>query len=357
MDESVPKYYRLIDHLKKLIREGNILPGQQLPTEMELSRRFAMSRHTVRKAFNELEHEGWIIRQQGRGTFCRDRDVAETRNVAVLTTYISEYIFPSIFRGIEKILSSTGYTIILANTWNDREKEARCMENLAKHDLSGLIIEPTKSALGEVNRDFFRELKSTGVPSLFVHAAYPEIDSPSIVIDDEAGGYQATQYLLQLGHRRIAGIFKSDDLQGVRRREGYKRALDEYGCTIDPAIVGAYDTEQMVSYPYQFTIDLLRRNPRPTAIVAYNDEIALHAMDAIRDEGLDIPGDISIVGYDDSHLAVASEVKLTTIRHPKEDMGERVGRSMVGMIEGNVENPSYVYQPELVVRSSCGAVS
>ena len=162
--------------------------------------------------------------------------------------------------------------------------------------------------------------------------------------------------MLQLGHHRIAGIFKSDDLQGVRRQEGFERAMKEAGCEVDRTLIGNYETPQFMSYPYQFTLDLIKRTDRPTAIFAYNDQIALKAIEAIRDEGLSVPEDISIVGYDDSSLAVASEIRLTTIRHPKDEMGEHVARTMIDMIEGKVENPSFVYSPELVVRSSCSPV-
>jgi GntR family transcriptional regulator of arabinose operon len=204
-----------------------------------------------------------------------------------------------------------------------------------------------------VDYGFFRELEKKGVPLLFLHATYPELDSPSILMDDEQGGYTATQYLLQLGHRRIAGIFKSDDLQGIRRQAGFERAMQEYQCEVDPSLIGNYETKQLVSFPYQFTLDLIKKKDPPTAIVAYNDQIALKAIEAIRDEGLGVPEDISIVGYDDSHLATAAEVKLTTIRHPKEEMGQHAARTMIGMIESRVENPSFVYAPELVVRTSC----
>ena len=109
----------------------------------------------------------------------------------------------------------------------------------------------------------------------------------------------------------------------------------------------------MFSFPYNFTINLLKKKNRPTAIVCYNDQIAIQVMEAIRRSNLKIPEDISLVGYDNSNLAVATEVKLTTIKHPKEEMGKRVARMIVDMINGKVKNPCFVYEPELIIRSSC----
>ncbi|MBA7529616.1 Arabinose metabolism transcriptional repressor [subsurface metagenome] len=100
-------------------------------------------------------------------------------------------------------------------------------------------------------------------------------------------------------------------------------------------------------------MNLLKKKNRPTAIVCYNDQIAIQIIEAIRRSNLKIPEDISLVGYDNSNLAVATEVKLTTIKHPKEEMGKRVARMIVDMINGKAGKPCFVYQPELIIRSSC----
>ncbi|GAI84403.1 unnamed protein product, partial [marine sediment metagenome] len=181
----------------------------------------------------------------------------------------------------------------------------------------------------------------------------PDLDSAYVIMDDEKGGFIATQYLLKQGHKDIAGIFLSDDLQGIRRQAGFLSALKKYNVTINNEFLGNYNTEQMFSYPYNFTMNLLQKKNRPTAIVCYNDQIAIQVIEAIRRSNLKIPGDISLVGYDNSNLAVATEVKLTTINHPKEEMGKRVARIIVDMINGKVKKPCFVYQPELIIRSSC----
>ncbi|MGI6285138.1 GntR family transcriptional regulator [Neomoorella humiferrea] len=352
-NNPLPKYYQLKEYLKGMIQRGEIAPGEQLPSENALVQQFGLSRHTVRQAIGELENEGWVYREQGRGTFCAYRGKANGRTIAVLTTYISDYIFTAIIRGIEEILSAAGYTLVLANTSNDKNKEAQCLENLINQDITGLIVEPTKSAKENINRAYFTELEKKRIPYLMLHAVYPELEPAYIIMDDEKGGYLATKYLLQLGHREIAGIFKADDLQGVKRQAGFMAALAEYGVTLKQGYLGNYETEQLLSYPYQFTRSLLQKSNRPTAIVCYNDQIALQVLEAIRHEGLKVPEDISLVGYDDSSLAVASEVKLTTVKHPKAEMGRQAARLLIDMLEGRMEKPRLVYDPELVVRSSC----
>jgi GntR family transcriptional regulator of arabinose operon len=352
-NSPAPKYYQLKEYLKGLMQRRELVPGNQLPSEHMLASQFKLSRHTVRQALGELANEGWIYREQGRGTFCAVRKNNGKTAIAVVTTYISEYIFPPVIRGIEEILSAAGYPLILATTSNDKAKEAQCLENLLNQDIAGMIIEPTKSARENVNSKYFAELEKRRIPYLMLHAVYQDLDPAYIMMDDEKGGYMVTQYLLQLGHREIAGIFKGDDWQGIKRQNGFMAALAGYNIRVKPEHISNYDTEHIKSCPYQFVRGLMGKSERPTAIVCYNDEIAIQIMEAIREEALKVPEHISIVGYDDSSLAVASEIKLTTIRHPKADLGRQAARFLIDMLEGRIEKPRLVYQPELIIRSSC----
>lgn len=352
-DSYLPKYIQIKEYLKKIIQDGNIVPAQKLPSESELVRQFKVSRHTVRHAFDELENEGWIYREQGKGTFCAYRRSKKEQKIAVLTTYISNYIFPYIIRGIEETLGESGFSFSIASTGNDKHKEEECLKRFLEQDISGLIVEPTKSARQNINHKYFKELEKRHIPYIFLHASYPDLDSAYIIMDDEKGGFLATEHLLEQGHKDIAGIFLSDDLQGVKRQTGFFTALRQYNVKIRDEYSGNYQTTQMFTYPYNFTINLLKNKKRPSAIVCYNDQIAIQVIEAIRHSKLKIPQDISLVGYDDSNLAVATEVKLTTIKHPKEEMGKRVASMMINMINGDEMKPTFVYQPELMIRSSC----
>ena len=126
------KYYALMEEMKTDILSGKIRPGEKLPSENQLSVRYGLSRHTVRKALGILAGDGYIESFQGKGTFCADvlRQIHGTGNIAVVTTYISDYIFPRLIQGIDEVLSDNGYSIILKNTGNSRQKEARFLEEL-----------------------------------------------------------------------------------------------------------------------------------------------------------------------------------------------------------------------------------
>lgn len=357
-NKSLAKYLQLKELLKDLMLSGKIAKGEQLPSENELSLKFSLSRHTVRQALNILQQEGRISRERGKGTFCtipETRHLVQNKTIAVLTTYISDYIFPHIIRGVDKILSSAGYTLILASTGNNSKAEAKCLQNLINQNILGLIVEPTMSANENVNVSYYRELEKIGIKYVMLHAKYEDLNPSYVIIDDVIGGYLATNYLLKLGHVNIAGIFKYDDMQGVKRKEGYSKALSEYGIRVNNDIIGNYNTNNRTLYPYQFARRILNKANRPTAIVCYNDEIAFKVMEAVRDENLKIPQDVSIIGYDDSSMAMSSELKLTTINHPKEEMGIQAAKFLIDMIENKnyVNRPNFTYKPELIVRSSC----
>lgn len=354
---SLPKYAALKEYLKNEILEGRIKYGDKIPSENELADNFNLSRHTVRQALSLLVNGGWVYKEQGKGTFCsytKDKGInSKGKTIAVLTTYISDYIFTNIISGIEEVLSLRGYNMLLANTDNDKEKEAQHINNLIEQNISGMIIEPTKSAAKNVNIDELNKIKGKDIKLVYINSCYDEPEGSYIIMNDEKGGYISTKYLIDIGHKNIAGIFKCDDVQGIKRQKGFLKALNDYNLEFSKDYLCQYQTSEKNNEPCNFVKRIIKNENRPTAIVCYNDEIALKVINAINEEGLKVPEDISIVGYDDSTLAVASQIKLTTIRHPQRVMGKQAAQFLIDMIEGKTKMPFMVYEPELVVRNSC----
>ena len=214
-ENGKPKYFTLMEELKEEILSGRIQPGEKLPSENQFTVQYSLSRHTVRKALSLLEQEGYIEACHGKGTFCSEkmRHMKKSRNIAVVTTYISDYIFPRLIQGIDNVLSEQGYSIILKNTGNSRQKEAKCLEELLQKDIDGLIIEPSKSQLSCRHPGLYENLEKYQIPYIFIQGIYTEMkDKPHILMDDARGGYLVTKYLLEQGHRRITGFFKADDI-------------------------------------------------------------------------------------------------------------------------------------------------
>lgn len=357
-ENGKPKYFTLMEELKEEIISGRIQPGEKLPSENQFTVQYSLSRHTVRKALSLLEQEGYIEACHGKGTFCSEkmRHMKKSRNIAVVTTYISDYIFPRLIQGMDNVLSEQGYSIILKNTGNSRQKEAKCLEELFQKDIDGLIIEPSKSQLSCRHPGLYENLEKYQIPYIFIQGIYTEMkDKPHILMDDARGGYLVTKYLLEQGHRRITGFFKADDIQGIQRHKGYVRALQEAGIPYDPDLVVWFHTEDRRSKPSMMVKEMVKTGSLPHGIVCYNDQIAVQVIESLEDCGLQVPKDISVTGYDNS-LYAQRGTGITTIAHPQERLGEMAAELILEKINGVSEADSKVerlIQPELIVRGSC----
>lgn len=357
-ENGKPKYFTLMEELKEKIISGRIQPGEKLPSENQFTVQYSLSRHTVRKALSLLEQEGYIEACHGKGTFCSEkmRHMKKSRNIAVVTTYISDYIFPRLIQGMDNVLSEQGYSIILKNTGNSRQKEAKCLEELLQKDIDGLIIEPSKSQLSCRHPSLYENLEKYQIPYIFIQGIYTEMkDKPHILMDDARGGYLVTKYLLEQGHRRITGFFKADDIQGIQRHKGYVRALQEAGIPYDPDLVVWFHTEDRRSKPSMMVKEMVKTGSLPHGIVCYNDQIAVQVIESLEDCGLQVPKDISVTGYDNS-LYAQRGTGITTIAHPQERLGEMAAELILEKINGVSEADSKVerlIQPELIVRGSC----
>lgn len=363
------KYKKIKKWLKSNILNGTLQPNQKIYSESELMNIFDVSRHTVRLAIGELVTEGWLFKRQGSGTFVTNKvneksiePVYSQKRIAIITTYISEYIFPSIIRGAENVLRNEGFQISLFSTNNNYENEKNILETIISQNFDGLIIEPTKSASFNPNINYYLNIETLGIPYIMINAYYDVLEPTSILLDDEKGGFQQTEHLIKLGHQNILGFFKTDDMQGTKRLKGYLRAHRLYGIPINKQNIITYTTEEKLTKPANILDNILKNSiDPPTAIVCYNDELAIVLLDVLRKRKIQIPEEISIVGFDDSFLSEVTEVKLTTIKHPKIKLGEMAARKIIDLIlykEGKTDAckeelfESYIFEPELVIRSS-----
>ena len=356
-DNGKPKYFSLMEQLRNDIVSGVIRPGEKLPSENELSQKYSLSRHTVRKALGILEQDGYVEAFHGRGTYCSEnmRHIKKSKNIAVVTTYISDYIFPRLIQGMDNVLSESGYSIILKNTANSRQKEARCLEELLKKDIDGLIIEPSKSEMICKHRNLYQNLDKFDIPYVFIQGCFEQMkDKPQVLIDDCKGGYMITKYLIELGHKHIAGVFKADDTQGQNRHKGYVRALQEAGMPYDPDMVVWFYTEDRKIHPYE-GIQNIAKNKELDAVVCYNDQNAMGVIRALEALDLKIPDDVSVTGYDNFYMANQSDFRLTSIAHPQEKLGEMAAELLLDLVVNgeNSEKQKIMIEPELVEGTSC----
>lgn len=358
-DSQESKYWKLMNELKQKIVDDTYQAGDKMPSENELAASYQVSRHTVRKALALLEHEGFIYAIHGKGTFCSElgRHTKTSRNIAVVTTYLSDYIFPAVIQGIDQVMTDNGYSILLKNTKNSSSAEGKCLEELLSKDIEGLIIEPSKSEIYCRHIALYKKLDEFHIPYVFIQGTMEQLsDRPYVMMDDFKGGYLITKYLLSLGHRKILGMFKADDRQGIERHRGYAKALQEYGVFYDPDRIIWFHTEDRAVKPFARLRSMVTQNIPFDSVVCYNDQIAIKTIQTLSQLGLSVPEDISVTGYDNSFLAENYQVGLTTIAHPHERLGEIAAKLLLDLMQEktlSLADRQIVIEPELIERESC----
>ncbi|MCD5028666.1 GntR family transcriptional regulator [Enterococcus asini] len=349
-----PKYEQLADKLREMILAGDYLENELIPSENTLQETYQLSRHTVRQAIGILVNEGYLRKERGSGTYVSRPDnqpPKKSKTIGVIMTYLSNYIFPSIIRGMEQEFSSQGYSLLLGITNNDHAQERECLKRMMEQGVDGLIIEPTKSNQYNPNLSYYVALREREIPFLMINAYYEELDVQAICVNDTRSGYLATSHLIQQGHKHILLLTKIDDLQGKYRMKGFIKAIQEANLTLQEQDILTYTTETKSQVLESLVVRLTKHSGKATGIVAYNDEIAYELIDQLAQVGLAVPQNISIVGNDDSELAIGGRVPLTTLTHPKEEMGSLAAQYIIEAINGG-DTPSYYFQPSLIVRDS-----
>lgn len=350
------KYQKVKDGLKQAILGGQYKVDDKLPTETELMAQYQVSRYTVRRAVGDLEDDHFVYRIQGGGMFVQDwhKDwSAETdrKIIGVITTHIADYIFPNIISGIDRVISEAGYSLLISNTHNDHEKERKSLINMLDTKVAGLIIEPTQSALPNPNMDLYREISEDRLPTLFINAKYPELSFPSVTTADQTAEEEIVDYLFDLGHQSMLGIFQVDDRQGVNRMNGFVRAYQKHPQFSFQSNLIMYQSSDGFEKIVTRLKSYLTLTERPTAIACYNDQLAIQIIDELRVQGYRVPQDISVVGFDDYQMARYMSPALTTLNHEKERMGRDAGKMVIDLIKGESVQ-DIIYQPQLIQRFS-----
>ena len=345
----------IIKDIKKAINAGKYEVDTKIPSENQLAAEYGVSRQTVRKAILSLERDGYLYAKHGSGTFVakRKEKKGKSKNIAVVSTYMLDYIFPRVIQGINQVLSDNGYSILLKTTNNSRKGEAWCLEELLSKNIDGMIIEPSQSAISCQHKVLYDQMDAMGIPYVFIQGCYEAMmDRPHVMLDDVEGGRLITEHLIKLGHRHIAGIFKVDDTQGILRHKGYVKALQEAGIAYDPDLVIWYHTKDKGEKPMEGMLQIFENGKQCHAVVCYNDEIAADVIKGLNVIGRNVPHDISVTGFDNSLLSRSNGI--TTIAHPQEDLGRLAAETLIGLIQGSVsrKDARILLPPELVERKS-----
>lgn len=275
----------------------------------------------------------------------------QTTILGMIIPDISNPFFPLVVRGVEDIAYQNSYRLMLCNTDNDAQKEQVYFDELRAYRMAGLIVIPSADS-----RLVPMAAASGGeIPVICLDRCPEGWRGDTVTVDNAEGAYQATRYLLELGHRRIATITGQLHVtSGVERLKGFKRALREAGASIAPEYIQEGRFDRLSGY--EKGLMLLQFSPRPTAIVAANDLVALGVLAALREVGLRCPEDVSLVGFDDQEIASFTNPALTTVAQPAYQMGARAAALLFERLRGeDVPTHQVVMKATLRVRDSAAA--
>ncbi|MDH6124658.1 LacI family DNA-binding transcriptional regulator [Kitasatospora sp. GP82] len=305
----------------------------------------ATTRQTVLAALDVLGYE--------RPTRLRQRSAGL---VGLITPELSNPIFPALAQVIEQVLSRHGYTPVLCTQTPGGSTEDELVEMLVERGVAGIVFVSGLHADTTADHDRYAKLTGRQVPFVLINGYSDKIAAPFISPDDRAAMWMAVQHLVELGHEKIGlAVGQRRYVPVLRKIEGFTAAVQELlGRTREEAEGLVHHTLFSVEGGHAAAGALLDQGC--TAIVCGSDMMALGAIRAVRQRGLSVPHDISVVGFDDSPLIAFTEPPLTTIRQPVEAMATAAVDALLEEVGGgSAQRAEFMFQPELVMRGSTGA--
>ncbi len=330
--------------------------GDQLPTEQSLADQLGVSKSTVRKAFVDLVQAGVIYQEQGRGTFVKDEFHPLVRQHFHQQVHMIGYVAPfefddrfmaEITLGVEEALDHDRFLLMSKHIHIPTYAEAEILPRLLDK-MSGLIL---MSTMAPASAAIIRELHERRYPLVLIDRYLPDIPVSHVVSDNIEIGVVATEYLIELGHRRILQVAAGDELTSVRDRlEGYRLAMQRHG--LEPWVEQLGDLKEQEQAAERL-IDRLVANELPTAIFAMCDSLAIQLYRLLRERRVRVPEEVSIIGVDGNPEGALLDVPLTTVAQPKFQMGYKAARLLEDLILGRSRPGIGIQlQPKLMVRAS-----
>jgi len=356
LDENLPKYIAISNWIKENIDNNTFKDGEKLISENQICERFDVSRQTARQAVLILEQNGLVTRKRGSGTYITktvQTSKPMSHNIGIMTTYLDDHVFPYIISGAEKVLSKADYNMTLRLTRNKVHNERTQLLSLLDSEIDGLIVEGTKTSLPNPNLDVYQKFYEKNIPVIFINAYYQALSCNYIVNDDVLGARLATRHLIENGHKRIFGIFKHDDQQGENRYKGFIDELYDQNLSVDDHMIMWYSTESEDEYFRSNQLQILAEKLKKcTAVICYNDQVAMRLIQFFNQSTINIPKDLSIVSFDNTNVAEYASVPLTSVVHPSKEVGKLAALSILTMIENPLHTVNHTFSPDMVIRES-----
>jgi DNA-binding LacI/PurR family transcriptional regulator len=338
------------------MRHGNTSIPAKPASIKDVARRAGVAHSTVSRALRDsplvnretTEKIQRIAREMGYRTSAAARSLVTRRSdtIGVVVTNIADPFIAGVVSGIEETADQHGLSVFLANSNAEPEREVRVARKFEERRVDGIIVTASR-----VGAQYVPLLTHMQVPIVLLNNQHASQFAHSVMIANVQASLDATRHLIALGHRRIAYLGDRQGYQSdAERQAGYRRALKEGGLAFDRQLV-VHGDGKPEGAEIAMT-ELLTFSGPPTAVFCYNDMSALGAMRQIREHGLKIPDDISIVGFDDLYISQYIDPPLTTIRQPMRQMGRMAMETLLQIFAGAESGHDIRVPGELIVRKS-----
>ncbi len=284
-------------------------------------------------------------------TFASSLRKQKTNTIGVIIHELHSNFITSVLAGIEKVTAEAGYDIIIAHSSESFEKEAANALNLFHKRVDGVIA---SLAFNTVGLDHYKQFDDKGIPVIFFDRVEEEIESTKVIIDNHKCGYQATEHLIEQGCKKI--VLVTANLKRnvyAQRHKGYKDALHDNNIKYKESLVLIKDLTEEAGI--EAAKEIMKMHPLPDAAFITNDFSAAVCMKTLKENGIRIPEDIAIVGFNNDAISKIVEPQLTTVNYPGVDMGEIAARNLVNHLKGisNIKHTqTIIVRSELIVRKS-----
>lgn len=356
-NNPLPRYIQAKLIIQQRIRSGKYRPGERIPGERDLASELRISQMTMNRALMELVKEGWLYREHGKGTFVPQGfcpPPPEMLQIGVVVHIpaeraLEDFYLGSLFRGMQRAIANAPVSLSIIEVPAD-EIEDKLSDGL----LDGLLVLDVLEQNVEKANRLFR----SGFKMVVLGASWKGLEVPFVDSDNVGGTRAALQHLLTLGHRCIGGVFALAHTCNTQDRlRTFRHTLQEQGIPVDDSLILMEEELVSLSEAGRDRLRQILRSPaRPTAFFCGGYYLALDVIRTAREEGLQIPGDLSVVGFDDPVSAALLSPPLTTVRQPLDEMG-RIATLMLLQWLRNTEPPrqSVVLPTQLMVRGSTDA--
>ncbi|MFL5695183.1 MAG: substrate-binding domain-containing protein [Ktedonobacteraceae bacterium] len=328
------------------IREVAKQAGVSLGTVSNvLNRPEIVAEETRKRVLQVIEEIGFV-----RNGSARQLRAGQSQYLGLMVLDVSNPFFTEVARGVEDVANEAGFVVILCNSDDSFEKESHYLHVLEEQRARGVLITPVQNDTG-----YLQYMRQRGISIVLLDRSSRSRDICSVAVDDVRGGELAAAHLLEQGHKRFAFVNGPLTIrQCTDRRRGARRAVRNAGLNPDQAIL-EITVPMLNAKEGEACVDkLLATSIKPTAVFCANDLLALGVMRGLHQQGITIPGDFALVGYDDVEFASMLSTPLTSVRQPK----YQLGRTAAELLLDEAINPSQhehkqvIYQPELIVRES-----